>query len=110
MMIDEGGGDQMILFAIINDNLFVVYNRCSFVLAFVRMWLINIRFHISQSKERGRDKLSLFAIIKSKLYLSGPANGLNYFVLTSEALFYGQGKLAALVSNVMSVVLLVYCI
>ena len=28
------------------------------------------------------------------LYLSGPANGLNYFVLTSEVLFYGLGKLA----------------
>ena len=56
-------------------------------------------FHISQSKERGRgagggDKLSLSAIIKSNLYLSGPANGLNYFVLTSEVLFYGLGKLA----------------
>ena len=65
-----------------------------FVLAFVRMWLINIRFHISQSKERGGDKLSLSAIIKSNLYLSGPANGLNYLVLTSELLFYGLGKLA----------------
>ena len=42
---------------------FVVYNRCSFVLAFVLMWLIDIRFHISQSKER--DKLSLSAIIIS---------------------------------------------
>ena len=58
------------------------------------MWLINIRFHISQSKERGRDKLSLSAIIKSNLYLSGPADRLNYFVLTSEVLFYDLGKLA----------------
>ena len=41
------------LFSIINGNWFVVYNGCAFVLAFVRMWLINIRFHISQSKERG---------------------------------------------------------
>ena len=45
------------------------------------MWLINIPFHISQSKERGGDKLSLSVIIKSNLYLSGPALGLNYFVL-----------------------------
>ena len=60
MMIDEGSRNQIILFAIINDNWFVVYNRCAFVLAFVRMWLINIRFHISQSKERGGDKLSLY--------------------------------------------------
>ena len=37
---------------------------------------------------------SLSAIIKSNLYLSGSANGLNYFVLTSEVLFYGLGKLA----------------
>ena len=72
----------------------MVYNTCAFVLAFVRMWLINIRFHISQSKEGGGDKLSLSAIIKSNLYLSGPANGLNYFVLTFEVLFYGLGKLA----------------
>ena len=72
----------------------MVYNRCAFVLAFVRMLLINIRFHISQSKERGGDKLSLSVIIKSNLYLSGPANGLNYFALTSEVLFYGLGKLA----------------
>ena len=35
----------------------------------------------------GGDKLSLSAIIKSNLYLSEPANGLNYFVLTSEVLF-----------------------
>ena len=64
------------------------------------MWLINIRFHISQSKERGGgDKFSLSAIIKSNLYLSGPANGLNYFVLTSEVLFYGLGKLALVESE-----------
>ena len=72
----------------------MVYNRCSFVLAFVRMWLIDIRFHISQSKERGGDKLSLSAIIKSNLHFSGPANGFNYFLLTSEVLFCGLGKLA----------------
>ena len=72
----------------------MVYNRCAFVLAFVRMWLINIRFHISQSKEKGKNKLSLSAVIKSNLHLSGPAKGLNYFVLTSEVLFYGLGKLA----------------
>ena len=70
--------------------------RCAYVLAFVRMWLINVRFHISQGKEGGGDKLSLSAIIKSNLYLSGPANGSNYFVLTSEVLFYGLGKLALL--------------
>ena len=87
-MIDEGGGDQIILFAII--NLWFTTD----VLAFVRMWLINICFHTSQSKERGGDKFSLSAIIKSNLYLSGPASGLNYFVLTSEVLFYGLGKLA----------------
>ena len=40
------------------------------------------------------DKLSLSAVIKSNLHLSGLANGLNYFVLTSEVLFYGLGKLA----------------
>ena len=56
-------------------------------------------WNISQSKERGRDTLSLSAIIKSSLYLSGPANGLNYFVLTSEVLFYGLGKLALLVKT-----------
>ena len=59
----------------------MVYNTCAFRLAFVRMWLINIRFHISQSKERERGKLSLSAIIKSNLYFSGHANGLNYFLL-----------------------------
>ena len=42
----------------------------------------------------GGDKLSLSAIIESNLYLSGPANGLNYFILTSEVLFYGLDKLA----------------
>ena len=72
----------------------MVCNTCAFVLAFVRIWLINIRFHISQRKERGGDKRSLSAIIKSNLYLSRPASGLNYFVLTSEVLFYGLGKLA----------------
>ena len=41
----------------------------------------------------GGEKLSLSAIIKSNLYLPGPANGLNCFVLTSEVLFYGLGKL-----------------
>ena len=45
-------------------------------------------------RKGGGDKLSLAAIIKSNLHLSGPANGLNYFVLTSEVLFYGLGKLA----------------
>ena len=49
---------------------------------------------ISLRVRKGGDKLSLSAIIKSDLYLSGPANGLNYFVLTSEVLFYGLGKLA----------------
>ena len=48
------------------------------------MWSINIRFRISQSKEGGGDKLALSAIIKSNLYMSGRANDLNYFVLTSE--------------------------
>ena len=60
------------------------------------MWLITICFHISLRKEKkgDGDKLSLSAIIESNLYLSGPTNGLNYFVLTSEVLFYGLGKLA----------------
>ena len=46
-------------------------------------------------RKGGGDKLPLSAKIKSNLYLSWPANGLNYFVLTSEVLFYGGlGKLA----------------
>ena len=39
---------------------------------------------------------------KNHLYLSGPANGLNYFVFTSKALFYGLSKLALVVFSYLS--------
>ena len=72
----------------------MVYNTCAFILAFVQIWLINFAFISLRVRKGDRDKLSLSAITTSNLYLSGPANGLNYFLLTSEILFYGLGKLA----------------
>ena len=53
-------------------------------------------------RKGGRDKLSLSAIIKSNLHMSGHANDLNYFVLTSDVLFYGLGKLALIASAKLS--------
>ena len=44
----------------------------------------------------------LFIFPKKSSVLSGPAIGLNYFVLTSEVLFYGLSKLALVVFSYLS--------